>query len=158
MSATEDELAQSVGWLMVQTGQRMAAHVAAELTALELDLRRYVVLSTVATGPPRTQIELSQHLGIDKSLLVIALDRLQSQGLVRREVSPTDRRARIIEATDAGRELATRAHRRVLVAERELLDRLSGHGTGDRTAGQVLHDLCSALLRLTDARDDPGAC
>lgn len=70
------------------------------------DHRDWLVLATVGDGERRTQFELSQALHIDKSTLMAIVDRLEGQGFVVRELSPTDRRVRLPVATERGIDLA----------------------------------------------------
>jgi DNA-binding MarR family transcriptional regulator len=70
------------------------------------DHRDWLVLATVGDGERRTQFELSQALHIDKSTLMAIVDRLEGQGFVVRELSPTDRRVRLPVATERGMDLA----------------------------------------------------
>lgn len=71
-----------------------------------VDLRDWLVLATVADGERRTQYDLSQALGIDKSTLMSIVDRLEGRGLLVRELSPTDRRVRYPVATSEGAAIA----------------------------------------------------
>ena len=66
------------------------------------DLRDWLVLTLAGDGTHRTQLEIALQLGIDKSTMVLILDRLERSGLIRRTSSERDRRVRIPEATDAG--------------------------------------------------------
>jgi DNA-binding MarR family transcriptional regulator len=69
------------------------------------DLRDWLVLALVSDGNQRTQLEIAHQLGIDKSTLVVLLDRLEKDGLVIRTISQRDRRVRIPQATPAGIEV-----------------------------------------------------
>lgn len=69
------------------------------------DLRDWLVLALVSDGNQRTQLDIARQLGIDKSTLVVLLDRLEKDGLVVRTVSQRDRRVRIPQATQAGVEV-----------------------------------------------------
>jgi DNA-binding MarR family transcriptional regulator len=83
------------------------------------DHRDWLVLATVGDGERRTQYELSQALHIDKSTLMSIVDRLEGQGFVVRELSPTDRRVRLPVATERGMDLAdavTRARDEAIAA------------------------------------------
>ena len=53
--------------------------------------------------------ELGTLLGIDRPNVTVLVDDLESRGLVRRTQHPTDRRAKIVQATAEGREEARRA-------------------------------------------------
>jgi DNA-binding MarR family transcriptional regulator len=58
---------------------------------------------------PSTMGELATYLGIDAPYMTIVVDDLERQGLVARKPHPTDRRAKLVEATARGREAAQRA-------------------------------------------------
>src|SRR5690625_3828904 len=74
-----------------------------------LNARTYSVLRLAAEGTRPSQRELSEFLQLDPSQIVALIDELEASGLVRREPDPTDRRAKVVVATDAGAELADRA-------------------------------------------------
>ena len=140
-------LPESLGWALLRAGQHLGGAVSAALHEADLNLRTYVVLAAVLDGTPRSQIELGQLLGIDKSLLVIALDGLEQRGLLRRAVSPHDRRARTIEITDEGAALVRRAHRGVLAAEAAVVQRV-----GHQLDAPRLLAACHAIVATTDPR------
>ncbi len=58
---------------------------------------------------PMSMRELADALGIDPPNATVVVDDLESQGLVRRRPHPTDRRAKVVEPTRKGREMARRA-------------------------------------------------
>jgi DNA-binding MarR family transcriptional regulator len=58
---------------------------------------------------PMSMRELADALGIDPPNATVVVDDLERQGLVRRRPHPTDRRAKVVEATRKGKELARRA-------------------------------------------------
>ena len=58
---------------------------------------------------PMSMGELAAVLGIDPPNATTLVDELEAQGLVRRRPHPTDRRAKVVEATRKGKELARRA-------------------------------------------------
>jgi MarR family transcriptional regulator, organic hydroperoxide resistance regulator len=70
-----------------------------------LQLRDYIVMSSLLMTPNFTQGELGKELGLDKTTLMSQLDRLERMGLVVRRSDPGDRRSRIPEITEAGRAL-----------------------------------------------------
>lgn len=81
----------------------------------------YSVLSTLAKSGPIDQTTLALSVAIDKTNMADVLERLRKHGLVRRRVSPKDRRVRLTLLTDKGREvldradgLAERAHLRTI--------------------------------------------
>ena len=58
---------------------------------------------------PMSMGELAAALGIDRPNATVLVDDLETQGLVRRRPHPTDRRAKLVEATRKGKGLARRA-------------------------------------------------
>ena len=58
---------------------------------------------------PMSMGELAAALGIDPPNATVIVDDLEAQGLVRRRPHPTDRRAKVVEATRKGKALARRA-------------------------------------------------
>ena len=53
--------------------------------------------------------ELAEELGIDPPNATVVVDDLESLGLARRRSHPTDRRAKVVEATRKGKEIARKA-------------------------------------------------
>jgi DNA-binding MarR family transcriptional regulator len=58
---------------------------------------------------PMSMGELATLLGIDRPNATVVVDDLEAQGLVQRTPHPTDRRAKLVEATPKGKSLARRA-------------------------------------------------
>ena len=60
---------------------------------------------------PMPMGELAAMLGMDPPNVTVLVDDLEAQGLVRRRPHPTDRRAKLVEATRKGKALARRPTR-----------------------------------------------
>ncbi len=58
---------------------------------------------------PMSMRELAAALGIDPPNATAVVSELEAQGLVRRKPHPTDGRAKLVETTRKGKELARRA-------------------------------------------------
>src|SRR3954471_23176959 len=58
---------------------------------------------------PMSMGELAAALGIDPPNATVLVDDLEALGFVRRRPHPTDRRAKLVEATRKGKALARRA-------------------------------------------------
>jgi DNA-binding MarR family transcriptional regulator len=58
---------------------------------------------------PMSMRELAAALGIDPPNATVVVSELEAQGLVRRRPHPTDGRAKLVEATPKGKQLARRA-------------------------------------------------
>ena len=59
---------------------------------------------------PMSMGELAAALGIDPPNATVVVDDLEALGLVRRTPHPTDRRAKVVEATRKGKDMARRAN------------------------------------------------
>jgi MarR family transcriptional regulator, transcriptional regulator for hemolysin len=79
--------------------------------------RGYQVLVAAVGGEQPNQLALAQHLGIDRTVMTYLIDDFVKAGLVERQLNPADRRARLIVATDRGREVLAELQRRVAEAE-----------------------------------------
>ena len=109
------------------------------------DARDWLVLAVLDDGQQLTQLELSRVVCVDKTTLITVLDRLEKQGLVVRTVDPSDRRVRIPQITDKGREVyATFAAARD-AAEARALD---GVSAADR---ELLLDVLATIARGPEA-------
>jgi DNA-binding MarR family transcriptional regulator len=58
---------------------------------------------------PMSMGELAAALGIDPPNATVVVDDLEAQKLVRRKPHPSDRRAKVVEATRKGKDMARRA-------------------------------------------------
>ncbi len=59
---------------------------------------------------PMSMSQLAAALGIDPANATTVVDDLEALGLVRRQPHPTDRRAKVVEATRKGKDMARRAN------------------------------------------------
>jgi Transcriptional regulators len=105
-AAVDDPATAELTWLM-QRATRVLADDFDDLARREglVDMRDCLVLAVIADGVARSQLEISRSLGIDKTTLVVILDRLASKGLIVREQSAADRRVRIPRITDDGQKV-----------------------------------------------------
>ena len=94
------------------------------LTAHDLTMWEYVVLSGLVDGPAQTQARLAEAVGRDKTRLIPILDALEARGLLVRTPDPADRRNKIVRLTDPGRALRTAVATAIRAAEEEVLDPL----------------------------------
>jgi DNA-binding MarR family transcriptional regulator len=76
--------------------------------ALGISFARSRALRRLA-GRPMSMGELAAALGIDPPNATVVVDDLESLGLARRRPHPTDRRAKLVEATRKGKAMARRA-------------------------------------------------
>jgi MarR family transcriptional regulator for hemolysin len=146
-AATTECLSDNLGWLLSRAEHALAAELALALEPLGLSSRRYCVLAT-ALGQDRTQIELANLIGLDKTTMVATVDALEEAGLAERRPSSLDRRVRVIAVTKAG-EAKVREARKVI--EQVQADVLARFPERERKA------LLSGLMRLV-ADSPSGSC
>jgi DNA-binding MarR family transcriptional regulator len=114
-------LREGLGWPLARIAHAFAAAHNEALAPLGLNLRTFAVLVTVAGGAARSQLEIAQNVGLDKTTLVATIDDLERRALVLRKADPDDRRARIVEITAAGEALMEQAGDAVRATERRVL-------------------------------------
>ncbi len=95
-----------------------------EVGELNLTPVQYSALQTICQQPGIDQKTLATTIGYDTSTIGGVIDRLEARALVARNVSPTDRRARLITPTDAGLKLLAAVLPRMLRAQELLLEPL----------------------------------
>jgi MarR family transcriptional regulator, transcriptional regulator for hemolysin len=108
VTRSDAEIRADLSYLFDKASQALAARMADALVEVDMTPRDYCVLSKAAPGQ-LTQGELAECALLDKTTMVVTLDNLESAGLARRVPSPTDRRARIVETTEAGDALLDRS-------------------------------------------------
>jgi DNA-binding MarR family transcriptional regulator len=100
--AAPQPLCDNLCWLLSRASYTLTTELTAALEGLGISPRAHAVLAAAATGE-HTQTELAKTVGLDKTTMVVTLDELEAAGLAERRPSPTDRRARVIAVTKAGR-------------------------------------------------------
>ena len=105
---------ENLGWLLATVSHAFTTELTAKLEAVSVTPRAHCVLATALQGE-YTQTALAQAIGLDKTTMVVTIDALERAGLVERRTSSTDRRARVIAVTAAGRRKV--AEGEALVAE-----------------------------------------
>ncbi len=128
-ASADDRLWQSsvgggLSFVLARANALSLAGVHAALAEHGLRVRQYSVLAIAAGGLRPSQRELSDFLRLDPSQIVAVVDHLESRDLVRREPDPTDRRAKVVVATEAGKALFRRARAAADQADEEFLARL----------------------------------
>lgn len=119
-----------LSFLLNQASYAFAARLADALADVGLSVREYCVLWKAAERP-RTQAEIATLAGLDKTTMVVTLDRLAGRGLAQRTPSPTDRRARLVAVTDAGADAYDRGR---VIVERVTDEVLGTLSAADRAA------------------------
>jgi MarR family transcriptional regulator, transcriptional regulator for hemolysin len=136
-----------LAFLLAHTSHVLSTELTAELASLGITPRGNCVLSSALTGE-KTQIQLAEMCQLDKTTMVVTVDELEKAGLVERQTSATDRRARIIVVTPLGRKIHDTAQDVVARVYEDVLSTLP-----EREA------FLSGLTRLAENRlSTPVAC
>ena len=94
-----------LAFLLSSAAHSLHTELTARLEHLGLTPRAQCVLIKALEGE-QTQIRLAERCGLDKTTMVVTVDELEKAGLAERRPSPSDRRARIVAVTEAGKALA----------------------------------------------------
>jgi MarR family transcriptional regulator, transcriptional regulator for hemolysin len=136
-------------WLLSRASYVLTTELTAALQELGISPRAHCVMSAALSGE-HTQTELARMVGLDKTTMVVTLDELESAGLAERKPSKTDRRARVIGVTTAGRRKVRQAEE---IAERVRANVLEALPPGDREV------FLSSLTKLVSGRlSEPVPC
>jgi MarR family transcriptional regulator, transcriptional regulator for hemolysin len=131
-------LQQEVAAVMVVLGRKWRARLTELLREAEQTDARWNVLHTLARSPSGTiQAELADAVGVQGPTLVKLLDALESQGLIRRQTQPTDRRAKAVYLEPKGAEML------------ETIDRIAADFR-DRMFDGASDEELSTVLRVFD--------
>ncbi|MDA0179962.1 MarR family transcriptional regulator [Solirubrobacter phytolaccae] len=114
-----------LGELLARAARRVIDAERPLLEAHGVSMWAYVALSLLARGSTPTQLALAESMGYDKTRLIKILDGLEADGLVAREPDPSDRRARVVSLTAAGRAKHAAIQADIHAMEDEVLASLS---------------------------------
>ncbi len=121
----EQQALPRLGYLLKRAHLQFVEIVGTALAPLGIDSREWGILISLDDHQPRSQVDIAQLMGIDRTTMVALVDELQEKGLVQRRPHSDDRRKNVVEITPAGRELRRRAARKVDDTERRYLAKLS---------------------------------
>jgi DNA-binding MarR family transcriptional regulator len=139
----------NLAWLLYRAHWALASELTAALEPLGVSARGYHVLKAALTGA-HTQTELAETVGLDKTTMVVTVDELERLGWAERQLSPDDRRARIISVTAAGKRKLAEADAVKERVQAEVLGELS------EREGKAL--VCG-LEKLVEGRlSEPAEC
>jgi DNA-binding MarR family transcriptional regulator len=133
--------AHKLGYLLKHAYQRYGELTTSELAPLGIRPGEWAALSCLDEQHGRSQREVAELLGIDRTRMVALVDDLQAKGWVERRPHSGDRRKNTVSLTPTGRELMQAAGKRIDECEQRFLAVL-----GASDAAQ-LKDALDALLR-----------
>src|SRR6266571_147554 len=86
------------------------AYAEKSISELEMCASDFAVLEALLHKGPLPVNEIGKKVMLTSGSITVAVDRLETKGLVERRAHGTDRRARIVHLTREGRKLITRAY------------------------------------------------
>jgi DNA-binding MarR family transcriptional regulator len=92
----------TTGFLLVRIAEAIDRRFVALLAPLGIRPRHLHVLRYLNAHGAMSQQALADGIGVDSGNLIDTLDELQTHGLIRREIDPTDRRRRRLQLTPSG--------------------------------------------------------
>ncbi len=116
---------EDLGALFARITRKLIAAERPLLEAHGLSMWAYIALSHLAREPAGTQLALARAIRYDKTRLIRLLDELERDGLITRAADPSDRRARIVTLTQAGKARHAGARADIRAMEDEFLEDLS---------------------------------
>ena len=120
------EPAAPVFWRVLHAAHELESRLEAALAKVELSMAKAGLLRILAdAGGAMALSELAEHSKCVRSNITQLVDRLETDGLVRRVADASDRRIRRAALTPAGRKAHQQATRIFAAREREVADALS---------------------------------
>ena len=123
------ELEDKPGHLARRFQQIAVAVFQAEMEQMDCDITpvQYAALEAVSARPGIDQATLAGLIAFDRATITGVLDRLEGKGLLTRQVSARDRRARELHLTKHGQRMLTRIKPGVDRAQLAMVSGLSAH-------------------------------
>ncbi|WP_432009419.1 MarR family winged helix-turn-helix transcriptional regulator [Streptomyces bacillaris] len=115
-----------IGYLL----RRVFAQFTTYANGPEDDSRDFLVLDALTGGDWVSQLDLAERLGINRTIMVGVIDRLESRGQVLRTRNPDNRRQYILSLTDRGRAAVETGRRAVAERDARLTAALSAEQVG----------------------------
>jgi DNA-binding MarR family transcriptional regulator len=98
-----DEVRDMPGHMLRRFQQIAVSIFLKDCKAFDLTPVQFSVLAALSQASPLDQIRLSGLVALDRTTISLTVRRLEERGLVARQVSEKDRRAKLIRLTEAGR-------------------------------------------------------
>jgi DNA-binding MarR family transcriptional regulator len=99
----------------------LIAHEEPVLSAHDISMWGYIVLTALVEQPVRTQAALAAAINADKSRIIGVLDELQRRGLIQRQPDEADRRVHLLSLTPAGDRLRRSVEAAIRRTEEQVL-------------------------------------
>lgn len=119
------ELKAYVGYCLHKIGMRARGAFDQRLQKFGLVAPMFIMLKLLKLEGKMTQVELGTYMAIDKATMVRMIDGLEERKFLKRTQHAKDRRAKLLELTDAGRKVMATIEKMRAEAEAQLLAPLS---------------------------------
>ena len=113
------------GHLLRRCQQIAVAVFLDECLRYDLTPLQYAVLQTLADSGPQDQVTLSGATAMDRTTITVLVRKLEQRGLLRRNPSERDARAKIVSLTAAGEKLLKTVRPAVDAAQRRIVSPLT---------------------------------
>ncbi len=136
--------------ILLRRTQRI--HFTTATGEVELDRSGYGIMCRLHDEGAQRLSSLAQAFGLDPSTITRQVQALEANGLVLRQVDPTDRRASLLDLSEEGRELLTETRERRRAWLQAALDDWSAHDLEE--LGRLLEKFNGSIDRLVQSLGD----
>jgi MarR family transcriptional regulator for hemolysin len=147
--AEDRPLHDNLCWLLSRASYILTTELTAALEEVGISPRAHAVLVGALSGD-HTQTELAQIVGLDKTTMVVTLDELEAAGLAERRPASSDRRARVVGVTKAGK--------RVVRSAEAIQDRIRADVLGALPEGEREPFVAALTALVGDRLSEPVPC
>lgn len=134
-----------LGYLLKHAALQYTRLTSAELAPIGISPHEWAALNCLDAQFGRSQREVAELLGVDRTTMVALVDQLQTRGWVERRPHPDDRRKNAVSLTAAGHDMLQRGSRLIDDCERQFLAVLSEPGAEQLKS--ALHAVIAAAHR-----------
>ena len=120
-----------LGYLLKHAHLALEGYTDAALGRFGITSRDLGALRVIAGGEAKSQQDVAEILGVDRTSMVALLDVLEQAGMVARRPSEQDRRRNVIELTKRGRKILFQAEQASLAVEEDFVGVLGDGGAND---------------------------
>ncbi|MFD7439608.1 MarR family winged helix-turn-helix transcriptional regulator [Streptomyces sp. NPDC059861] len=146
--ALPESLAGYVSYLL----RRVHAQFSATPDGTDADSRDFLVLDALTGQDWASQLDLAERLGINRTIMVQVIDRLEARGEVQRTRNPDNRRQYVLSLTDRGRTALGSMRRAVAERDAHLTAALTREETArlDELLARLLPESAQPLVQGTE--------
>jgi len=129
-------------FLLSWASHSLQTELTAALEEVGISPRAHCVLYNALNGD-MTQTQIAEACGLDKTTMVVTVDKLEEDGLAERRPSSFDRRVKTLVVTEKGRQIVARSQEIIAAIHADVLGTL---------APQVRDGFVEGLTRLVGGR------